>query len=127
MHENETTQEYVARVGTPFAVAMYRDSERKWRAKADKIKETRERLTDALEAYFDEAPNDEDETTFGIAFEICEKHYRDEAAKWEALASEAIRLDLPGTSPGRQEHLDGNGICMKLSDVEEELASSGIY
>ncbi len=127
--------EYVSHVGTPFAVAMYRSRFREFTQKADQVIAVRNRLAKALEAHFesDKSPLSKgrpllggDESCFHAAFGTYSEYFSAQATEWKQREEEAIRLNLPGTNPGRQEHLDRNGIQIDLAAIEAELYGPGI-
>jgi hypothetical protein len=119
--ELETVKDYVTRVGTVFAVAMYRSRALQCEEQASLTIEARRRLAATLEKSLPPDAPEDDETYFHAAMGAYEQNWYAQAKDFRALELEAIRLNLPGTNPGKQEHLDGNGISLKLSDIEEEL------
>ena len=127
MTSGNETVEYIERVGTIFAVAMYRDSARRWHEKAAKANEAKYRIIAKLKDHFNSDGCLDDENQLDAAFESFEAAALAKAAEYESLESEAIRLGLPGTSPGQQSHLNGNGIDIRLADVERDLANPGMH
>jgi hypothetical protein len=128
MNSIEDQTAYIARVGTAFAVAMFRHQANTYGAKASRVEEVRNRLATALENHFETDNNsvsiwEDDETCFLAAFEAYEQIWHEKEKELKAWESIAIALNLPGTDPGRQEHLDGNGINISLASIEQELAT----
>ena len=115
----ETVADYVQRVGTYFAIAMYRVEQRRllrWKGEADAACKA---ISEALELV--QLPSDIFYEELDVAFGSRQREIDLNLQYWESQEKEVWTLPFSeGANPGTQENLDLSGIKISLRRIKEE-------
>jgi hypothetical protein len=116
----ESERQYVERVGTTFAIANYRGEANAVYKKINVINSSIIELRTMQETH----PDFDEDDVMLAALQAQRQAYSEQIKRWQQLETDALLIDAVGTKPGKQEHLDGNGIQINLQSIARELGRS---